>query len=117
MPDRFKNIPEELINFFFKIFIPSVVAISIKVATQIRKEKMTVIRVILSFIIGIGCAYFVFPFVDTHVENRYLPLMVGVVSISGEKIAEYFIYKLNVDMFLTAIVDAIREFVIKIITK
>jgi hypothetical protein len=112
-----KNISEDIINFFYKIFIPSFVAISIKVATQVKKEKMTMTRVVLSFVIGIGCAYFVFPFVNKHIENAYLPLIVGVVSISGEKIAEYVIYKFNVDFFLQALVDAVREMIVKLISK
>mgnify|MGYP003648167018 CR=1 FL=1 len=112
-----KNIPEEIINFFYKIFIPSFIAISIKVATQIKKEKMTMTRVVLSFVTGIGCAYFVYPFVDKHIENAYLPLIVGVVSISGEKIAEYLIYKFNVDYFLQAVIDSVREMIVKLISK
>lgn len=112
-----KYVSEEVINFFYKIFIPSFIAISIKVATQIKKEQLTMTRVVLSFIIGIGCAYFVYPFVSKNIESAYLPLIVGVVSISGEKIAEYVIYKFNVDYFLQALVDAIREMIVKLISK
>jgi hypothetical protein len=117
MVEKYNDITEQVLNFFFKIFIPSFVAISIKIATQVKKEKLTFMRVIMSFIIGIGCAYFIFPFADNHVKQEYIPLLVGMVSISGEKISEYIIYKWNIDFFLTSIIDAIREGIIKIIKK
>ena len=111
------NLEQEIYNFIAKILIPSIIAISIKVATQIKREKMTVLKVILSFVTGIGCAYFTYPFVFDNVEDNYLPLIVGIVSISGEKIAEYLIYKFNVDLFLTSIIDAVRQIIIKTLTK
>lgn len=104
-PDLF----DEMYNFFVKILIPSLVAISIKTAIQVKKEKLTFTRVVMSFVMGVGCAYFVYPFIDKQIDNSYIPLLVGVVSISGEKIAEYLIYKFNVDSVLGAIVDALID--------
>ena len=93
MLEKDPTILEELSTFFFKIFIPAFIAISVKVATQIKQEKMNFSRVLISFVAGIGCAYFVFPFV----EGKWTPLIVGVVAMSGEKIAEFIIYKWDVD--------------------
>lgn len=98
--------------FFIKIVVPAVVGISIKLATQIKREEITFIRVVLSFITGIGCAYFIYPFLD---ESKYMPLIIGVVSISGEKIMEFLIYKWNIDFFLTSLMNAFKEFLIKMI--
>ena len=58
-------------------------------------------RIIISFIVGIGCAYFIFPFV----EGKWTPLIVGVVAMSGEKIAEFIIYKWDVDNFLKNLIS------------
>ena len=93
MLEKDPTILEELSTFFFKIFIPAFIAISVKVATQIKQEKMNFSRILISFVAGIGCAYFVFPFV----EGKWTPLIVGVVAMSGEKIAEFIIYKWDVD--------------------
>ena len=41
MVKKYNDITEQVLNFFFKIFIPSFVAISIKIATQVKKEKLT----------------------------------------------------------------------------
>ena len=93
MLEKDPTILKELSTFFFKIFIPAFIAISVKVATQIKQEKMNFSRILISFVAGIGCAYFVFPFV----EGKWTPLIVGVVAMSGEKIAEFIIYKWDVD--------------------
>lgn len=100
MPDKYAEITKSLTEFFFKIFIPAFVAISIKIATQFKKEKMNFTRVLISFIVGIGCAYFIFPFV----EGRWTPLIVGVVAMSGERIAEFIIYKWDIDTFLKTLI-------------
>mgnify|MGYP003624382334 FL=1 len=96
MLEKDPTILEELSTFFFKIFIPAFIAISVKVATQIKQEKMNFSRILISFVAGIGCAYFVFPFV----EGKWTPLIVGVVAMSGEKIAEFIIYKWDIDTVL-----------------
>ena len=93
MLEKDPTILEELSTFFFKIFIPAFIAISVKVATQVKQEKMNFSRILISFIAGMGCAYFVFPFV----EGDWTPLIVGVVAMSGEKIAEFIIYKWDID--------------------
>tara|TARA_R110000803_G_scaffold23069_5_gene56879 strand:+ start:12514 stop:12837 length:324 start_codon:yes stop_codon:yes gene_type:complete len=101
MIEKDVTIIEELSTFFFKIFIPAFIAISIKIATQIKKEKMNFSRVLISFIVGIGCAYFIFPFV----EGKWTPLIVGVVAMSGEKIAEFIIYKWDIDNVLRTLIS------------
>ncbi len=104
----------EVNTFFVKIVVPAIVGISIKLAVQVKREQVTFLRVVLSFITGIGCAYFVYPFLT---ENDYMPLIIGIVSISGEKIMEFLIYKWNIDYFLTSLAEAFRQMVIKLFTK
>lgn len=116
MIEKEPTILNELYNFFFKIFIPAFIAISIKIATQVKKERMTFTRVVMSFIVGVGCAYFVYPFVNKEVENSYIPLIVAIVAISGEKIAEYIIYKWNVDLFIGVLINAFKDFLVKTIS-
>jgi hypothetical protein len=114
MIEKYSDIVEQILNFFFKIFIPSFVAISIKIATQVKREKLTFLRVVMSFIIGVGCAYFIYPFAENSLSEEYLPLIVGVVSISGEKISEFIIYKWKIDDFLTSLLDLTIQYLTKI---
>tara|TARA_R110002153_G_scaffold82838_2_gene208744 strand:+ start:178 stop:504 length:327 start_codon:yes stop_codon:yes gene_type:complete len=101
MLEKDPAIIKEIYTFFFKIFIPAFIAISVKVATQIKQEKMNFSRILISFVAGIGCAYFVFPFV----EGKWTPLIVGVVAMSGEKIAEFIIYKWDVDKVIKSLLS------------
>lgn len=100
---------DEFYKFLIKILVPAIIAISIKIATQIKREKMSLGRIFLSFIVGIGCAYFVYPFIDENVENKYIPLLVGVVAMSGEKITEYLIYKWDIDLFLSSLMNVLFD--------
>lgn len=100
---------DEAYEFLFKILIPAFVAVSIKVAIQIKNEGVNYTRIIISFIAGIGCAYFSFPLIETYTSKEYLSIMIGIVAISGEKITEWFVYKFKVDVFLGALADFLLD--------
>ena len=108
---------EEWINLLIKIGIPATIGVSIKLAVQSKKEQMSITRIILSFVIGIGCAYLAFPFLSHNTNEEYLPMFIAIVSISGEKIAEYVIYKWNIDYFLTSLFEAFRKMILKLMQK
>lgn len=111
------EILEQALKFFYKILIPSIIAISIKLAIEMKEEKVSLLRVVMSFVIGIGGAYFVFAFTEDNVQQKYVPLIVGAVSISSEKIAKFLIYKLNIDLLLKSIIEALKDALIKFISK
>lgn len=113
MIDKEPTILDELYKFLLKILVPSIIAITIKIATQVKREKMSFGRILISFIVGIGCAYFVFPFID---EGRWTPLIVGVVAMSGEKISEYLIYKWDIDKALSMILKGLLNFIVNFLT-
>jgi hypothetical protein len=108
---------EVFINLLIKVGLPAAIGISIKLAVQSKRERMSFIRVIMSFIIGIGCAYLAFPIIQKNATEDLVPLFIAMVSISSEKISEYFIYKWNIDYFLTSIIEAFRQVIIKLISK
>lgn len=103
------RIIDEVYQFLFKILIPAFIAVSIKVAIQIKNEGVNYTRIIISFIAGIGCAYFSFPLIETYTSKEYLSIMIGIVAISGEKITEWFVYKFKVDVFLGALADFLLD--------
>ena len=93
MLEKDPTIIEQLSIFFYKVVVPTFVAISMKLATQANKEKITITKVCIGFTVGIGCAYFVSPFAN----GKWASIIIGVVAISGEKITEFIIYKWDVD--------------------
>lgn len=98
------NIWEEAVAFFFKILLPPIVGISIKVAIKMEREKMTMKRIIIAFIVGVGVTWLCSPVILYTVSPTYSPMILAVVAITGDKIAEYFMYKFNVDGFISAFI-------------
>lgn len=92
---------EEAKSFFTKIILPALVAISMKIAIQSRDSKITIFQVISSFICGIGSAYLSAGWVMGRFADESIPLIIAIITISGEKIGYYLIYKLKIeDLFI-----------------
>jgi len=100
---------EEAYEFLFKIMIPAFVGIAAKVAIQMKNEKLSIGRVVISFIAGVSCAYFAFPLIENISSKEYLPAFVGLTAISGEKITEWVVYKFKIDIFLGAFADFLLD--------
>lgn len=100
---------DEAYEFIVKIIIPASAGIAAKVAIQMKNEKLSISRVIISFIAGIVCAYFAYPFINNFADQDYMPALIGLSAISGEKITEYAVYKFKIDIFLGALVSTILE--------
>ena len=96
---------EEARAFIFKIIIPALVAVSVKIAVMGKQGKITFFQVISSFVTGIGSAYLAGPIVQTYTSPNSMPLVIAAIAISGEKIGYYFIYKFKVEDFIIGIID------------
>ena len=71
--------------------------LSVKLAILSRKENITVKQIIISFVCGIGSAYIFAPLVMNDVSDHWLPLVIAVITMSGEKIGSYALYRLNIE--------------------
>jgi hypothetical protein len=99
----------DLKSLIFKIFMPAMVALSIKLAIQNGKKKVTIFQVISSFITGIGSAYLFSELVMSEVTPEYIPLVIAVITISGEKIGHYLVYKLDVENVIKMLVEKYKK--------
>jgi hypothetical protein len=88
---------KEVKAFVVKMLLPALMGLSIKLAILSRKENLTVKKVLISFVCGIGAAYLFYPFIADDVSEHWLPLVIAVITISGEKIGTYAMYRLNVE--------------------
>ena len=102
-----QSLLEESAAFFFKVLLPPIIGVSVKVAVIMQRDRLTPLRIILAYIIGIGVAWLCSPVIFKVVSSDYAPMILATVAITGDKIAEYLIYKFNVDGFLAAVVDTI----------
>lgn len=112
-----KELNNELSEFLTKILIPSIAGISLKIAIQMKRMKLSFLSVVLSFITGIVVAWLCSDAIKTHVPDNYYSASIAVVAISGEKIGDFFVNKFRIDDFLSAVVSATRDVIIKMISK
>lgn len=100
-----EELGSELKNLLVKIFIPALTAVSMKIAIDSRKKTITIFNIITSVIVGVGMAYLFSGVILSTFSDDMMPLMVGLVAISGEKIGNWLIYKFNIDTFIEALIE------------
>lgn len=119
MPERLQNIPSEIYSFFLKIIFPAIVGVGIKIAVEMQMDskKISWVNVILSLVIGVGMVYLFYGIINRYIEEDFIPLAVGLVAILGKEFAVYLIYKFNFDVFMTAVINALLDFIFNIFKK
>lgn len=100
-----EEIEEGAKNLFIKVLIPALVAVSIKIAIASRKNSMTVFNIVTSIVIGVGSAYLFSGLIMSNFSDELVPLMIALVTISGEKIGNWIIYKFNIDTLIEALIE------------
>lgn len=106
---------DDMYQFFTKVAIPAMVGVSLKVAIQMRKQKVSFMSLVLSIVIGISMAYILSSIVETQVPKIYQSQVYAIIGISGEKIGEWIVYRMNLDGILSSILTALKEMIIKMI--
>lgn len=101
----FEKLDEEGKAFIFKIIVPALVAVSVKIAVMGKQGKITFFQVISSFVTGIGSAYLAGPFVQQYTSANSMPLVIAAIAISGEKIGYFFIYKFKIEEVFMGFLD------------
>ena len=98
-----------------EILFTAFLAVGVKIAIEMKrtKSKISILSIVLSMIIGVGTAYLTSGLVIKHFSNEWLTIVIAVVAILSEKIGEFLIYKFNVDVFLSAIVDVVLSTITK----
>lgn len=111
MPDRFVN--NEYTQFFVKIIIPAVLGVGMKIAIEMKKDKSKIsfTNIALSMFVGVAGAYISSGLIESEFGAKYQSIAIAFIAIISDKIAEYVIYKLNIDSFLTAFFNNCFDFV------
>lgn len=66
---------------------------------------MTVFNIITSIVIGVGSAYLFSGVIINNFSDELIPLMIALITISGEKIGNWIIYRFNIDTFIEALIE------------
>lgn len=111
MPDKIPQ--KDLYDLMEKIIFPAFLAVGLKLAIEMKKTntKISIFNITLSMIIGVGGAYLSSGFIMKTCSEETIPVVIALIAITSEKIGEFIIYKLNVDLFLTAIFDGFFQYV------
>jgi len=118
MPE--KIIQSDFYQFFIKIMFPAFLAVGLKIAIEMKKTKtkVSVLNIVLSLIIGVGGAVITSGAVQSYFSKDVgVPIVIALIAILSEKIGEFIIYKLNVDIFLTALTESFFDFILNLKNK
>jgi hypothetical protein len=99
---------QDLKTWLVKILLPSLVAISIKLAVQ-AKKGISWFNVITSFVTGVGSAYLFSGVVISTVAEEYVPIAIAIIAISGEKIGLWLVYKVNAESLIIGILEKLKK--------
>ena len=75
--------------------------------------KVSLFNVTLSMFMGIGGACVSSPAINALIVPEYQSIVIAIIAILSDKIAEFFIYKFNIEIIITAFLNT----VIGLITK
>jgi hypothetical protein len=100
---------EDAKSWLIKMLLPSMVALSIKLAIQSKTMKMSLFNILTSFVTGVGPAYLLSDVVFSSISPQYTSAAFAVIAISGEKIGYWFVYKFNVENILESLLEKIKN--------
>lgn len=111
MPEKIAN--NEILQFIMKIIIPALFGVGIKIAIEMKKDKTKVsfLNVCLSMFIGVAGAYLSSGLIEKTFSYEYHSIAIAFIAIISDKIAEYVIYKLDIDTFLTAFFNGLFDWI------
>lgn len=96
-------------SFCLKIFLPALVAVSIKIAIQSKNKSVSVLQIIISFVTGIGSAYLFSGIILENFSSSWATIYIAVTAISGEKIGQWLVYKFNVEELLAMLLEKVKK--------
>jgi len=116
MPQKILSPLDEFLALLFKVLIPAFIGVSIQIAIEMKRKTMTIRRAIIAIFTGIGLAWLCSPVIMKAVGESYQGLIIALVAITSEKSMEWLLYKWNIDMFLGALAEAVKDFAINLLT-
>lgn len=103
----------DFFQFFLKILFPAFIGVGIKIAIEMKKDrtKVSFFNVCLSMFVGVGGAYLASGLIGKEIPLQYQSIAIAFIAIISDKIAEFVIYKLNIDTFLTAFFNGLFDWI------
>jgi uncharacterized membrane protein YwzB len=99
----------ELTNLIYKILVPTIAGISIKLGIMIKDKKITLIRVISSLLTSIGIAIATGEFFIDSFEYHYAMICIVVTVSLSEKISFFLMHKLNIEDLISGFLSHLQS--------
>lgn len=96
-------------TWLFKVLIPTLAGIAMKLAVMATKGKVTWINAGVSIVTGVATTYLLGDIIYKNTSPEYAIILIAVVAILSEKIAYWIIYKFRVDSMLETVVEVVVE--------
>ena len=98
------RLDEEIKSFLVKIIVPAFVAISVKLALESKRQKVSLMHVLTSIVIGIGSAYVSADWVLGNFKSEVVPIVIATITITGEKIGYWLMDRFDLAGVLDGLV-------------
>jgi hypothetical protein len=104
-----EDIWDQIKNPVVKFLIPAMLGVSINLAIQARKKVMSKSSIITAFIFGISVAWLLSPVINSVCSEDYQGLCIGIVALSGDKIALWAYQKANIDRVVELFIEWLKR--------
>ena len=106
------RIPEDIWQVISKVIIPALVAVSVGIAVKMKQKRISILSAVTSYVIGVGFA-FIFGFVIIEgVQEQWVPILIGTIAITGEKVGYWLIFKFKFDTLGDALIEVLKRWLL-----
>lgn len=104
---KLPELPDAVIQILTKTVIPALIGISITLASKMREKAISKREVVASIIIGLGLGLLTGPYLHKHLSPELSSIAIGSVTMVGEKVTRWVIFKLDVDRIGEAVTSGV----------
>lgn len=105
-----RNVVEQLIESIWKIIIPALLGITVKLAIVVAEEKLTFLRVTISIIVGLSFVLLLQHPIKSLIDETYQPLTYGLIAMCGETFGRILTKIYNIDNIISVIYKNLVEY-------
>ena len=96
-----------------KVIIPALVAVSVGIAVRMKRKRVSIMSAFTSYVIGIGFAFLFGFVVMEEIKETWVPVVIGTIAITGEKVGYWLIFRFKFDALGDALLEALKNWINK----
>lgn len=100
------KISQEVVELFYKILIPTLAGLSVRIGVMIKNKEATFINLIGGVFTAVGCSIAFSHILIEKLPYHYASAMIAIMVMLSEKLAVFLLEKFNVEKFFSEIVTS-----------